>query len=102
MKADKNTVIGFVLLAILFAGFFYINNQQQMAIATEKKRVEDSLAVVAAKKVALKNTPEAKLDSLKADSAKRVAQAGGFEAAALGTERLVEVENNVIKALFSS
>ncbi len=46
MKFDRNTVIGFALLGVLFIGYFYWNNKEQMAsrkVAQEKARVEDSI-----------------------------------------------------------
>jgi YidC/Oxa1 family membrane protein insertase len=46
MKTDKNTVIGFVLIGILFIGYFWFSNRQQQVILLEKKRTEDSIARV--------------------------------------------------------
>jgi YidC/Oxa1 family membrane protein insertase len=42
MKFDRNTVIGFVLLALLFFGFFYFNNQEQ-ARAAKNRAIQDSI-----------------------------------------------------------
>ncbi len=44
MKTDKNTVIGFVLIGILFIGYFWFSNRQQEALFQERKRTEDSIA----------------------------------------------------------
>ena len=46
MKFDRNTVIGFVLLALLFFGFFYFNNQEQARVA-KNKAIQDSIAKAA-------------------------------------------------------
>jgi YidC/Oxa1 family membrane protein insertase len=45
MNFDRNTIIGFVVLALLFFGYFYYNNQQQVAYQKEKAR-QDSIANV--------------------------------------------------------
>jgi YidC/Oxa1 family membrane protein insertase len=50
MKFDRNTVIGFILLALLFFGLFYFNSQEQARMAKnneierKKKAVQDSIA----------------------------------------------------------
>ena len=52
MNFDHNTVIGFVVLALLFFGYFYFNNQQQ--IAYQKQKAHQDSVVRAAQK---NNTP---------------------------------------------
>ncbi len=37
MGMDRNTVIGFVLLALLFFGYFYYTRQGQLALEKEKQ-----------------------------------------------------------------
>jgi len=64
MNTDKNTVIGFVLLAGLFFMYFWYTNKQQTDLATYKKHFDDSVAMVKAteaKALALQNP--VKLDS---------------------------------------
>lgn len=102
MKTDKNTVIGFVLLGVLFFAYFWYNSQEQQAFLAEKKRIEDSVARVNAGKVLPKDTMAAKIDSVKRDSAIKIAQAGDFSAAAIGTEQLFTVENEVMKVTFTT
>ena len=76
MNFDRNTVIGFVILALLFFGFFYYNNQQQIALQKEKAtkdsiaRVTDSLQQLKQPKA---NPALAKTDSVRADSIDRLA-----------------------------
>jgi len=102
MKTDKNTVIGFVLIGILFIGYFWFSNRQQQAIFLEKKRTEDSIARVRAL-TAPKVDPEmAKLDSLRRDSANNLAIAGSFQSAANGTEQLTIIDNELIKITFTN
>ena len=43
MNFDRNTVIGFVVLAALFFGYFYCNNKEQAAFKQEQARL-DSIA----------------------------------------------------------
>ena len=43
MKFDRNTVIGFVVLAALFFGYFYYTNKEQATYKKEKARI-DSIA----------------------------------------------------------
>ncbi|WP_438946996.1 membrane protein insertase YidC [Sediminibacterium sp.] len=97
MKTDKNTVIGFVLLGILMFLYFWYTSQQQNAIIEMKKREEDSLAKVAAARMKLLDTVAIKVDSLKRDSAVRVASAGSFTDAAIGQETVVTLENELVK-----
>ncbi|BDQ10847.1 membrane protein insertase YidC [Sediminibacterium sp. TEGAF015] len=97
MKTDKNTVIGFVLLGILMFLYFWYTSQQQNAIIEMKKREEDSLAKVAAARMKMLDTVAIKVDSLKRDSAVRVASAGNFTDAAIGQETVITLENEVVK-----
>lgn len=97
MKTDKNTVIGFVLLGILMFLYFWYTSQQQNAIIEMKKREEDSLAKVAAARMKLLDTVAIKVDSLKRDSAVRVASAGSFTDAGIGQETIVTLENELVK-----
>ena len=45
---DKNTIIGIVILAVLFFVFFWYTNKQQQAYLTNQKHIQDSLQTVAA------------------------------------------------------
>lgn len=102
MKTDKNTVIGFVLLGSLMFLYFWYTNKQQNAILEMKKREEDSVARVTAAKIKPTDIAAAKIDSLKRDTAVRTAEAGAFTNAAIGTEQLVTIENELIKATFTN
>ncbi len=102
MKTDKNTVIGFILLGVLFFLFFWYNSKQQATLVEAKKKQEDSLARVAASRIKPQDTVLARLDSLRRDSVSRVSAAGDFTTAAIGTEQLVTVENEVVKVTFTN
>ncbi len=102
MKTDKNTVIGFVLLGLLFFLYFWYSNKQQNELLVVKQRQEDSLRRVSAANIKPQDTVTARIDSLKRDSAVRVSTAGDFTTAANGTEQLLSVENKVMKITFTS
>lgn len=102
MKADKNTIIGFVLLGILFFVYFWYTNKQQAALQASEKRAQDSITAVNAAKVKPVDPAVARLDSLRRDSLNRLSQAGTFDSAAMGTEQTVVVENNLMRVTFSN
>jgi YidC/Oxa1 family membrane protein insertase len=98
MNFDRNTVIGFVILGVLFFGFFYFNNKQQMAYQKEKAR-QDS--ILNANKP--KPSPTAiRQDSLRADSFNKVTNSGDFQTAVNGTEQLIPVNNGLITVTFTN
>ncbi len=98
MNTDKNTVIGMVLLVALFAGFFYFTNKQQQAAEDFQKHIKDSTDRLNAAKVKPIDTVELK----KQDTVTKIAAAGAFNSAAIGTEQFVVVENDVIKVTFTN
>lgn len=102
MKTDKNTIIGFVLLGILFFAFFWYTNKQQQVVVAEQKQKEDSLAKINATKIKPTDTALARLDSMRLDSASKTTVAGNFLNAASGVEQLIVVENELMKATFTS
>src|SRR6476661_3708940 len=96
MNFDRNTVIGFIILALLFFGFFYYNSQQQAAAQKEKARI-DSIA----KSHQPRPDPVAvRKDSLAADSVKNSLDSGKFQIH--GTEQISTVENDLIKVAFTN
>ena len=98
MNFDRNTVIGFVVLALLFFGYFYYTNQEQQAYQKEKARID---SIEAAKRP--KQNPAALApDSARFDSLQRQQQAGGFSAAAFGAETIIPVENEFIRVGFTN
>ena len=94
MNTDKNTVIGFVLLAGLFFSYFWYTNKQQTELQAYQKHVDDSVAMVklAAEKAAAAKNPVQLSDtttsqSVVVDSVK---------------EQITTLENNLIKVKFSN
>jgi YidC/Oxa1 family membrane protein insertase len=95
MNTDKNTVIGFVLLAGLFFTYFWYTNKQQTEMQNYKKHFEDSVAMVKAdaeKMAALKN-PKV-VDAATGDSVAVTADSV--------KEQITVIENEVIKVRFSN
>ena len=102
MKSDKNSLIGFVLLGILFFSYFWYTNQQQTALVAFKKQQEDSIAKVQAKLVKPQDVEAAKIDSLQRDSIAKIATAGNFAEAALGKDTTVTIENEFISVVLTN
>lgn len=102
MKFDRNTVIGFVVLAALFFGYFYYNNQEQASFQKQKaeeQRIKDSIDATKAPKI---DPLVQKTDSLKNDSISSKIKAGGFPVAKSAAEQLVYAENEVFKVAFTT
>ena len=101
MNFDRNTVIGFILLAVLFLGFFYYTNRQQAALQ-KQRAFQDSVTHVKDSVTRLnqqKQSPVTKNDSINfaaIDSNEK------FPQAITGSEQLTTVENDLIKAVFTN
>lgn len=105
MNMDKNTVVGMVLLAGLFFLFFWYTNQQQKGqaeIAEKQQHIKDSTDKANALKITPAQKEVARADSLQRDSLGRTAKAGNFKDAANGAEEITVVENDLLKANFTS
>ncbi|NJO25122.1 MAG: hypothetical protein HC867_04025 [Bacteroidia bacterium] len=98
MKMDRNTVLGFVLLALLFFGYFYFTRQGQLEYEKKQKQVQDSITALQPKK----DTALARKEAMMTDSAAKAASAGQFQNAVNGQEKLVTVENDVMKITFTN
>jgi YidC/Oxa1 family membrane protein insertase len=100
MGMDRNTVIGFVLIAALLFGMLYMNSKSSQALQEQKKREADSIAAIEKKKI---DTVAVKQDALQTDSfqqAKTLKAAGGLKLADM--EELVTVVNDVAKITFTN
>ena len=98
MNFDRNTVLGFIILAALFIGYFYYNSKEQVALKKEQARI-DSIANANKPKP---DTAALRLDAARADSIGRISNAGNFQTAALGTEKFTEVETDLVKIVFTN
>lgn len=98
MKFDRNTILGFVILAALFFGYFFYTNKEQAAAVKEKQR-QDSIAN------ALKPKPDTlaqKIDSAKADTINKITRAGNFQDAAMGIEQIVPIKTELFTIAFTN
>ena len=97
MKTDKNTVIGFILLAGLFFVYFWYTSKQQNEIAAYKQKFDDSVAMVKAnaQKAAALNTVQI-IDSTKKD------QNGLAVVVDTLKEQTTILENDLIKVAFTN
>ncbi|MBA3674535.1 MAG: membrane protein insertase YidC [Chitinophagaceae bacterium] len=98
MGMDRNTIIGFVLLAILFFGYFYYTQQGQLALEKERTHVQDSLNRL--KPIA--DTIAAKPDSVKKDSAVKGISNTFIQDSVSNIEQLTTLENAVLKITFTN
>jgi YidC/Oxa1 family membrane protein insertase len=104
MKFDRNSVIGFIILGILFLGMFWFNSKDQNLYLAEKKRTDDIKRVqdstrrsqdsIARYKATPQPTPTQLLPTA-ADSA-------GFQQALSGIESTVEVTTDVLRIIFTN
>ena len=98
MKKDKMSIVGAVLLGVLFIAFFWVTNRQQMALQRQEKMRQDSIAKADAAKARPVNTA----DSLRLDSISKSQAAGSFTNAGVVAENTIVVENELMKATFSN
>ena len=102
MNFDRNSVVGFIILAVLFFGYFYYTNEEQAAYNKAKARqqfVSDSTAKANRPKV---DSAALLIESQRADSMNRVASAGYFSATASVAPQVVTLENKLMKVSFST
>ena len=94
MKTDKNTVIGFVLLAGLFFAYFWYTDKQQKEMQAYKKHIDDSVMLVktAAEKKAAEKNP-AVVDTI---AASKVVVADSVK------EQFTTLENDLVTVRFSN
>ena len=105
---DKNSIIGVVLIALIFLGFMQLNKRSDKEIAAEK-RYNDSIALVQQNKtdIAGKTANGAIVnDSLSANdstlNAKNTDAFGDFSVASKGEEKFYTIENELVKITLSS
>lgn len=98
MGMDRNTVIGFVLLALLFFGYFYYNSKGQEELAMKEKHIKDSIALLQPKvDTSNKNSGLINSASANVDSAKM-----NIKQDSSGKEQFTTVENKVLKITFTN
>ncbi len=94
---DRNTVIGFVLLALLFFGYFYYSSQGKLALEKQEQHIKDSIARLQPKvdtslnknlTNAATSTRDTALQNIKQDTT--------------GKEQFITLENKVFKITFTN
>ena len=95
---DRNTVIGFVLLALLFFGMFYFNSKSQLAYEQEKQHIQDSLNKLNPKKDSLRTASDT---SISTPGSKQTA-IGNIIQDSLNKEQLTVLENDILKISFTN
>jgi len=97
MGMDRNTVIGFVLLGLLLFTYLFTATKNNQQLERQRLRAADSLATVKKLQEVLQ---------VKQDSAKVKVASGdsltGFNKAIGGTEKLLTIENDLLKIVFSN
>jgi YidC/Oxa1 family membrane protein insertase len=101
MNFDRNTVLGFVILALLFFGYFFYTNKEQAAYR-KKKAEQQKIEQAANDSIAKINKP--KQDSLNrtADSIAKISKTGVFQHTVDTTEKTISTENDIIKVTFTN
>lgn len=94
---DRNTVIGFVLLAILFLGYYFYTSEGQKAALAHNKHIEDSINRLKPKVDTSLHTVNIKDSVIKKDSVP-----AGIQQDSLAKEQLITLENKVVKITFTN
>src|SRR6478672_10003962 len=90
---DRNTVIGFVLLAVLLFLYLFMSTKSSQELSLQKKHQENSIAAV-------KRVQDSV--SMASDTTARVNGNDTFAMQAAITEQLQVLENDVIKITFTN
>jgi YidC/Oxa1 family membrane protein insertase len=103
---DKNTIIGFVLIALIIIGFSQLNKPSEEELA-RTTRYNDSIALVQQTKAEAVTASKAAVavvipDSLANDTASIANSYGDFSASAFGAEKFYTLENELVKLKFSN
>ena len=101
MKFDRNTVLGFVILAALFFGYFYYTNKEQ---AAHRKKTAEAAKIEKARtdSINLANKPIEDTLKRKQDSAINVINTGAFLGATDTAEKTFVLQNDLMAVSFSN
>jgi YidC/Oxa1 family membrane protein insertase len=101
MNFDRNTLMGFGILALLFFGYFYFTNKQQKEY---KQKRDAELIIQKAKDDSIAKLNKPKTDSLNRiqDSVVKTENKGVFQGVADTTEKTIVVSNDLMKVTFSN
>ena len=107
---DKNTIAGFVLIALILVGFSVMNRPSEEELA-KQKQYKDSIQLVEQRRIEAevvqqKNDTLLNVDAVNVNdttAASMVADAfGDFSVAATGEEKFITLENELIKLTIST
>jgi YidC/Oxa1 family membrane protein insertase len=98
MNFDRNTIIGFLVLAVLFIGYFWWTSKEQAAFQKEKAR-QDSIANANKPKV---DTTALRVETEKNDSIVKIKKGGVYQQAITGKETVRTIKNKLLTITFSS
>jgi YidC/Oxa1 family membrane protein insertase len=97
MGMDRNTIIGFVLLGVLLFIYLFTASKNNQQLERQRLREADSVAAIKKQQEVLHVTQDsAKVKVASGDSLT------GFNKAIGGTEKLLTVENDLLKIVFSN
>ena len=102
---DKNTVIGFVLIAAIFGGFFYLTKPSPEQIEAQRRYQDSIRTEQQIQQAEAISRQAAEQDTLVKDSisyAQHSEQFGVFAARAAGDDGFYEVETKLLKLRFSN
>jgi YidC/Oxa1 family membrane protein insertase len=104
MKFDRNSVIGFILLGLLFLGMFWFNSKDQNRYLAEKKRADDIKRVQDSTRRSQDSIArfKAKPQTTPAQILPTAADSAGFQQALSGTESTEELSTDVLHIVFSN
>jgi YidC/Oxa1 family membrane protein insertase len=98
MGMDRNTVIGFVLLALLFFGYFYYTSQGKMALEKQQQHIQDSIS-----KLKPRIDTSTNIAKTSANTATKVdSSLVNVEQDSSGKEQFFTLENSVLKIIFTN
>ena len=92
---DRNTVIGFVLLAALLFLYLFLSTKSSQELQQQKKKQQDSLALI-------QKTNDSVISSNDTTSRSTAIDTAGIKSASSGIEQLAAVENEVLKLVFTN
>jgi YidC/Oxa1 family membrane protein insertase len=98
MGMDRNTVIGFILLALLFIGYFYYTSQGKLALEKQQQHIQDSLSRLKPKFDSSSNNAKANGNGNTLQDSSLI----NIKQDSTGKEELVTLENKVLKITFSN
>ena len=93
---DRNTVIGFVLLAVLLFLYLFLSTKSSQELQLQKKRQQDSLALVQVRTDSIAKANDTTTATVAAPDTT------GLKNASVGTEQLSVIENDVLKITFTN